>query len=33
MWIRLEEGYAMGHEGERGSRDDSLLQQKRVGFL
>ena len=33
MWLGLEEGQAMGHEGERGSKDDSLLQQKCVGYL
>ena len=33
MWIGLEEAQAMGHEGERGSKDDSVLQQKCAGFL
>ena len=27
MWLGLEERQAMGHEGERGSKDDSLLHQ------
>ena len=33
MWVGLEEGQAIGLEGERGSQDDSLLQEKHVGDL
>ena len=33
MWVGFEEGQAIGHEGERGSKDDSLLQQKHAGDL